>query len=52
MDDMQFAFRISVIGMGSVFLVMIILMVVLQVFGKVVRRWGKQKEASEGKNPS
>jgi Na+-transporting methylmalonyl-CoA/oxaloacetate decarboxylase gamma subunit len=37
MQDMEYAFQIFVIGVSSVFLIMLLLMLVLQVFGAIVR---------------
>jgi Na+-transporting methylmalonyl-CoA/oxaloacetate decarboxylase gamma subunit len=48
MQDLDFAIRVSVIGVSSVFLVMVVLMLVLQVFGVFVRRWERKKKDSEG----
>jgi Na+-transporting methylmalonyl-CoA/oxaloacetate decarboxylase gamma subunit len=44
---LQEAFRVFVIGITSVFLIMILLMVVLKTFAAIVRRAG-QKRGVEG----
>lgn len=45
MQDMGVAFNVFIMGLSSVFLIMIILMLVLQLFGIVVRRWEREKKA-------